>query len=254
MHKQTQNLQTFYDNQAEKFSGTRKRHWPEFDHIVSYIKKSFPGSTPVRILELGCGDGRLLSILQDNLDIWISYTGVDISYNLLDIANKNHPDARWIHKDMVSFFKEIWKEEYDVVIAVASFHHLPTQDQRAYVLDGIYECLSYDGIFTMTNRCYSNWFNDKYRLEIRSASWKSIATLWYYNKNDIMVPWKDSQWILISKRLYHIFSISELNRLLQASGFTGIEHFYVDNGWKETQQVKDGRNLVSGMRKTIYKD
>jgi ubiquinone/menaquinone biosynthesis C-methylase UbiE len=107
MHKQTKNLQTFYDNQAEKFSGTRKRHWPEFDHIVSYIKKSFPNNKPLRVLELGCGDGRLLSVLQEALGGAISYTGVDISYNLLDIANKNHPDARWVHKDMVSFFKEI---------------------------------------------------------------------------------------------------------------------------------------------------
>lgn len=253
MHKETKNLQKFYDNQAEKFSGTRKRHWPEFDHILSHIKKSFPTQKTLRVLELGCGDGRLLSVLESGLSKSITYTWVDISYNLLEIANKNNPHARWVHKDMVSFFKEIWSDEYDIVIAVASFHHLPNQTQRAFVLDGIYESMSYDGIFLMTNRCYSDWFKDKYRSEIRSASWKSIATLWYFNKNDIMVPWKDSQWVLISNRLYHIFSISELNRLTQASGFSNIEHFYVDNEWKETQNIKDGRNVVSVMRKTIYR-
>lgn len=81
----------------------------------------------------------------------------------------------------------------------------------------------------MTNRCYSDWFKDKYRLEIRSASWKSIATLGYFSKNDIMVPWKDSTGKLISKRLYHVFSPTELNRLIKATGFTDINHFYVDN-------------------------
>ena len=253
MHKQTKTLQKFYDNQAEKFSGTRKRHWPEFDHIISYIKKAFQTKKALRILELGCGDGRLVWVLESSFGKTITYTWVDISYNLLEIANKNNPHARWVHKDMVSFFKEIWSEEYDVVIAVASFHHLPTQDQRAYVLDWIYECLSYDGIFTMTNRCYSDWFNEKYRLEIRSASWKNIATLGYYNKNDIMVPWKDSQWVLISKRLYHIFSQSELSRLLKASWFSNIEHFYVNNEGIETQNVREWRNIVSFMRKTIYK-
>lgn len=69
----------------------------------------------------------------------------------------------------------------------------------------------------MTNRCYSDWFKDKYRSEIRSASWKSMATLGYFDKNDIMVPWKDSEGNLISKRLYHIFSINELDRLTKAS-------------------------------------
>jgi hypothetical protein len=52
MHRQTKKLQQFYDHQAEKFSGTRKRHWPEFDHIISYIKKSFPTKRQFRILEL----------------------------------------------------------------------------------------------------------------------------------------------------------------------------------------------------------
>lgn len=254
MHKQTKSLQKFYDNQAEKFSGTRKRHWPEFDHILSHIKKSFPTKKNFRILELWCGDGRLLGVLESTFGKTISYTGVDISYNLLEIANKNNPHARRVHKDMVTYFKEIGKEEFDVVIAVASFHHLPTVQQRSYVLDWIYDALSYDWLYIMTNRCYSDWFKDKYRSEIRSASLKSIATLGFYNKNDIMVPWKDSQWILISKRLYHIFSISELNRLTQASWFSNIQHFYVDNEWNETQNVKEGRNIVSVMKKTIYKE
>ena len=74
MHKQTKNLQKFYDNQAEKFSGTRKRHWPEFDHILSHIKKSFPTQKTLRVLELGCGDGRLLSVLESGLGKTITYT------------------------------------------------------------------------------------------------------------------------------------------------------------------------------------
>jgi hypothetical protein len=94
---------------------------------------------------------------------------------------------------MVTYFDTIGKEEYDVVIAIASFHHLPTEGQRRFVLDGIYECLVYGGVVIMTNWCYSDWFKEKYRSEIRLASWKNIATLGYCNKNDIMIPWKDSQ-------------------------------------------------------------
>jgi hypothetical protein len=79
---------------------------------------------------------------------------------------------------MVAYFSEKKEKEiYDVVIGIASFHHLPTVDQRSFVLDGIYESLVYDGLFIMTNRCYSDWFKDKYRAEIRSALWKNIATL-----------------------------------------------------------------------------
>ena len=60
MHKITKDLQHFYDTEAEKFSSTRKRHWPEFEYIRDMIKNNFPHKKSLRILELGCGDGRLL--------------------------------------------------------------------------------------------------------------------------------------------------------------------------------------------------
>lgn len=54
-----------------------------------------------------------------------------------------------------------------------------------------------------------------------------------------MIPWKDSKGVLISKRLYHIFSQSELTRLCKASGFSTIEHFYVDNEGNATDNIKE---------------
>jgi hypothetical protein len=84
------------------------------------------------------------------------------------------------------------------------------------------------------------------------ASWKNIATLGYCNKNDIMIPWKDSQWVLISKRLYHIFSQMELSRLCKGSGFVDIQHFYVTSEWEKTDNVRSGRNIVTTMQKTIW--
>jgi hypothetical protein len=104
----------------------------------------------------------------------------------------------------------------------------------------------------MTNRCYSDWFKDKYRAEIRSALWKNIATLWFFNKNDIMVPWKDNQWNIVWKRLYHIFSQKELNALCTWASFSHIEHFYVTTNSNKTNQEKDWRNIISIMQKTIY--
>jgi 2-polyprenyl-3-methyl-5-hydroxy-6-metoxy-1,4-benzoquinol methylase len=117
---------------------------------------------------------------------------------------------------MVSFFSDN-NEQFDIIIAIASFHHLPTLQQRAFVFDGIYEHLQYNGICIMTNRCYSDWFMEKYRSEIRLASWKNRATLGYYDKNDIMVPWKDNNGKVIDKRLYHIFSQNELATLGQGA-------------------------------------
>ena len=40
MHKVTKELQEFYDSQAEKFSNTRQRERPEFEHILAEIQKT----------------------------------------------------------------------------------------------------------------------------------------------------------------------------------------------------------------------
>jgi len=50
MDKTTKDLKTFYNAQAESFSQTRKRHWPEFEHIISVIKKNKKKN--ISILEL----------------------------------------------------------------------------------------------------------------------------------------------------------------------------------------------------------
>lgn len=68
-----------------------------------------------------------------------------------------------------------------------------------------------------------------------------------------MVPRKDSSQKLISKRLYHIFSQSSLDRVFAASGFGSREHFYVKSDGGKTMNEKDGRNMVSVMKKSIWK-
>ncbi len=55
-----ENLASYYDLEAEKFHGTRKRHRPEFDVLADEIKKRFPKKKKLKVLELGCGSGRLL--------------------------------------------------------------------------------------------------------------------------------------------------------------------------------------------------
>jgi hypothetical protein len=49
-------LKNFYNDQAEKFTETRKKKWPEFELILQEIKNDFDRSKNkiLNILELGC--------------------------------------------------------------------------------------------------------------------------------------------------------------------------------------------------------
>lgn len=256
MHNTTKDLQKFYDSAAESFSGTRKRHWPEFTYILWYLKERFAEhisqKKALRVIELWCGDGRLLGFLEEHLGGDIIYTWVDISYNLLAIANSNHPTATRVHSDMCDYMSNVEQESVDCVIGIASFHHLPTIPQRVQVLDNIYSCLQYEGCCLMTNWCYSNWFKAKYKAAITKARWKSYLSLWYFDKNDIMVPWKNPQWELLATRLYHIFSPWELGKLFTQSWFTKLEQVYISSAGEITPHEADGRNLISSGVKSIY--
>lgn len=266
MHKITKNLQNFYDSEAEKFSSTRKRHWPEFDHILKHIddylktKEKRGNNTmenaTLRILELGCGDGRLMWVIEEALiETWVilEYVWVDISYNLLQIADKKFPHGRRIHEDMLKYMQDIDQEYFDIVIAIASFHHLPNSEQRSKVLEWIYGGLVYGGEYIMTNWCYSDWFKKRFAPAIKKSFWKSLLTLWYFNKNDIMVPRKTPEGKLVADRLYHIFTPKELGNLMIQSGFSRIEQVYITNDWEISNNEKVGRNMVTSGIKSIYR-
>jgi|GEM_PF-5913686 len=62
-----ESLADYYDREAEKFHHTRQRHRPEFDILVEEIKRRFPRKKNLRVLELGCGSGRLYGYLVKKL-------------------------------------------------------------------------------------------------------------------------------------------------------------------------------------------
>ena len=71
----------FYDSFAEAFRDSRAKTEPGFERILQRVR---PGA---RVLDLGCGPGRLASLLPAGC----SYTGVDYSAERLRAAGELHP-------------------------------------------------------------------------------------------------------------------------------------------------------------------
>ena len=71
-----------YDTIAADFDRTRQRIWPEFDRFSRYLSRD------ARILDVGCGNGRLLKFLDGKF--FRSYKGVDHSNALLKFARQQH--------------------------------------------------------------------------------------------------------------------------------------------------------------------
>lgn len=72
------------------------------------------------VLDFGCGTGHLLSVLRAELGFTGSYLGVDLSENALDLARKEHPDARFERRDVLADGLE---EAFDYVFVSGVFNN-----------------------------------------------------------------------------------------------------------------------------------
>ena len=194
---------------AQEFSETRKENWPEIEELVKFVKPQD------KILDLGCGNGRLLKIfLEKNLEI--DYTGVDKCEKLIEIAKNQFPQTKFLAADVLNLpFKE---KEFDSVFAIAFLHHFPSEELRWQVLKNIKQILKPDGLLILS--VWNLWqikYIFKYKL------FRLFSGL-----EDVYINWK-SKTGQILKRYYYAFRKKELEKLVKDAGFKIINCYFVGN-------------------------
>ena len=246
----TSELEKFYDSEAKKYHQTRQKHRADGEMILSALVSQVKEEEP-RILELWCWGGRGASLLAEHYDKNFSYTWVDISSKLLGYAKKEHPDFSFVHSEMNKYLTTLEQESQDVVLACASFQHIPDEVSRITILKNIFRVLKYDGVLIFTNWACSEWFIKTYWKALLSSSLKSTVSFWKNTWRDVLIPWtseKGTQY-----RYYHLFSLEELKKLVELSGLTIIELHYLDKKWEITEDWKQANNSFLVAKKTIYK-
>jgi SAM-dependent methyltransferase len=193
-----------YNMIAEDFDIARQEAWPEFELLKPYIAKD------MRILDWGCGNGRLYKYLYQVSGI--KYQGIDNSEKLVEIAKKNYPKVDFCVSDI--FHLPFKNGEFDVVAAIASFHHIPSEELRLVALREIYRVLKPGGVVFMTN--WNLWQRDlikKYKLRI----WDFFFPRNEMDAGDFWIPFKGKDKTM--PRYYHHFGREELARLCRKAGF-----------------------------------
>lgn len=194
----------------------------------------------------------MYDFLYDRYGDRISYIGVDISQKLLDCARKSYPKAQWIHADMLSYVSDIQQQSVDICISLASFHHIPSAQERQQILHGIYAMLEYDGAHITINWAWSNWFRRKYAKAIRQAWRKRLSSAGTRDKRDLYVPFTNPDNQEKSYRYYHMFRVQELIDLSHISGFVLEEVSYIDKKGGLTDKKNAARNIRCVQRKKVF--
>lgn len=193
---------------SDEFSITRKEVWEETKFLFNdYLIKG------ERVLDLGCGNGRYYKLFKDK---GIDYIGVDNSEELVKLAGKQYPDAKF---QMADALKLPFPDNYfDKIYSMAVLHHIPSKEFRLDFLKEAKRILKKDGAIILTVWKF-------HRLEaIFSLIKYSILKLIGKSKldfKDILEPWGKK-----TDRYYHWFSKKELANLAKKAGFkikkTGI--------------------------------
>jgi len=185
-----------YDLIAEEFSQTRGFLWEELKTFKDLVKDE------EKVLDLGCGNGRLLELLQDKK---IEYVGLDNSQKLIEIAKEKHPNFQFLVAD--AFSLPFLENSFDKVFSISVFHHIPSEEFRLKFLEEIKRILRPKGILILT--VWNLWQKRYFLLLLKF----SILKLFFRSRldvKDIFIPWGKK-----IDRYFHCFTKSEIEKLIK---------------------------------------
>lgn len=195
-----------YNIIAESFSNTRNHDWKEFELIKKYLIQD------ADILDVGCGNGRLVSFLNKN--ITMHYLGVDNSHGLIQESKKLHPEQSFEERDILNL-KDCYNK-YDITFCIAVLHHLPSAELRKKAIIELAKTLKPNGIAMITAW---NLFQPKYEKHLKIARLKNIISLGIKKAQDTFIPWGKTG----IKRYYYAFKQEEIESLIQKCGLLILE-------------------------------
>ncbi|MHA1792799.1 MAG: class I SAM-dependent methyltransferase [Promethearchaeota archaeon] len=206
-----------YDSIANDFNRSRgKKPWKPFrEFFESLIQENiFLINKPSTVLDMGCGNGRNSWTILENIPN-IRLIELDLSFSLLKIAKTSLNDARrqvsMIQASMIWLpFRE---NVFDLIIAIASLHHLPSKRSLLHVLSSCRVLLD-----KQEGHCIlSTWrkWQKKFANRLLRNIFRKFLCRNKEEINLVEVPWTRSRDRKVFSRKYYLLSRQEIFKLLK---------------------------------------
>lgn len=200
----------FYRFHADSFDETRKSAWDSWDRVLDEVQnRIFPG----RILDLGCGNGRFASFLENSLLRRADYIGIDSEEKLILKARTRHQSKTFYVQDLEHALEK--SKNFDLIVCFGVFHHLPGRQYRVDILNSFANVLNTGGIAALS------FWQPKLLKNFSTKIFKdhNISGL---EENDFLLGWKGD---FSHLRYCHHFDNDEIDELISQSKLELINDF-----------------------------
>lgn len=239
----------FYEREAGSFSVTRDHPWPGWQRVLDALVPAATdgpgrgvagvgglerarGAGCVRVLDAGCGNGRLAHFLLER-GPRLHYVGIDASRALVAAARAAAPDtaaADAIAFEVVDLIAEpdaLPAGPFDLVAAFGLLHHVPGFETRIALLERLGARLAPRGRLAATF-----WrFGSETRFASRVQPWSCLAPPLApdaLEPGDHLLRWGEAQDVV---RYCHFADEREIARVverLRGAGLVPLERFQSD--------------------------
>ncbi len=213
----------FYTKFANAFSETRPAERMNLNPIVPYL------SDGVKVFEVGCGNGRLAARLERER-FQLNYLGIDWSAELIEMTNARQRHLRRVTAEfrVADVTVPGWRTAlqarapFDLAVALAVLHHVPSFDLRCAVLSDIHALLRPGGILLM-----SNWqFMHNERRRRKMVPWQTLGIdERELEPGDALLDWRRGG---TGYRYCHWLTEAEAQSMAEQSGYQVLAQFYAD--------------------------
>jgi SAM-dependent methyltransferase len=169
----------FYARVAPEWSETRRTPWPGFARVLACLRARTMAdsdaaqapSMPLRVLDVGAGDGRFAEYLRGAWSGDVEYCGVDASGDLLAHAQRRNLGARWrfVQSDFVEAppCAALPPGPFDLIALLGVLHHVPGHLARCELVHALKTRMAARGLLALTF-----WrLNDDPRFASRVIPW-----------------------------------------------------------------------------------